>query len=189
MAPSTCRLIQGVEQQFYINHVAHYKLISGLLDLLSEDGRVVIVSSDLHKHVSMEDIAFNNLDCSKKYDPLKSYVLSKFANVTYARILAKEFRGTQRKAIAVHPGLIPTNIVRYQNVLIRSALSFFGKIFFKTIEQGAATQCFAAVHPNAAAPNTGYMEDCKETKTHPEVNNFGVQDRLMTITKEIASRG
>jgi hypothetical protein len=36
----------------------------------------------------------------------------------------------------------------------------------KTIPQGAATQVFAVLHPDASAPTTMYLMDCHEEKTH-----------------------
>ena len=188
MTPKSCELIHGVEQQFYINHISHYVLIQGLLDLLTETGRVVIVSSDLHKNCPRGGIDYKKLNCKEKYDPLESYAISKFANVAYARYLSRQFEGSQRRSIALHPGVIYTNLLRYQNVFVRSIASIFGRYLFKSIEQGAATQCYAAVHPLANAAVTGYMENCKETTAHPDVNSKRIQERLMEESEKIAGR-
>ena len=44
----------GVELQLLTNHVGHFLLVTGLLDALAEDGRVVVVSSDAHRRAPAE---------------------------------------------------------------------------------------------------------------------------------------
>lgn len=181
-------LVHGVEKQFFTNHVAHFMLITRLLDLLDENGRVVLVSSDLHKNAP--GIDFTNLDGSNHYDPIEFYNISKLANVLFAKSLSRKFssEGTHQKAFAVHSGLIPTNILRYQNMLVQKLFPILAKFFFKNVSQGAATQCFAAVHPKASAPRTSYLVDCKESEPHPCARDINLQDRLWEETEKIIRR-
>jgi WW domain-containing oxidoreductase len=189
MAPPNCDLLYGVEQQFYVNHVAHYILIEGLLERLTDTGRVVIISSDLHKQVPKGGIDYVQLqDCSSGYDPIKSYAVSKFANVAYARALSRQFAGSQRRAVALHPGVIYTNLLRYQNIVLRTMASAIGRLFLKSVEQGASTPCYAAVHPEASATNTCYMENCREALAHPDTASRKIQERLLEESALIAIR-
>jgi len=188
MAPPTCELVHGIEKQFFVNHIAHFILITNLLDVLTDTGRVVIIASDLHKTAPRGGgLDLDSLQCTKTYDPLRSYAVSKFANVTFARCLARRFEGTERKAFAVHPGIIRTNLLRHQNVFLRTTFKVFGRFLFKSTEQGAATPCFAAAHPDASAPTTGYLIDFKEAAIHPEANSEVVQDRLWELSQDIAT--
>lgn len=50
-------------------------------------------------------IEFDNLDGSKSYNPLTAYGTSKLANVLFAQSLAERFKGTQRMALSLHPGI------------------------------------------------------------------------------------
>ena len=162
MALPKCELVHGLEKQFFVNHVGHFMLITELLDRLTKDGRVVLVSSDLHKNAPRSrGVDFDILHCNKKYEPLQSYTISKFANVTFAKTLARKFQHTDRKAFAVHPGVIPTNLLRHQNVALRAMFSFFGRFLFRNVGQGASSQVFAVCHPDASAPNTSYLVDCR----------------------------
>lgn len=52
----------GYELQFFTNHIGHFILVTGLLDRLSASGRVVMLSSDLHKMAPKVGIEFDNLD-------------------------------------------------------------------------------------------------------------------------------
>ena len=38
----------GYELQFFTNHIGHFMLVTGLIDSLTEDGRVVMLSSGAH---------------------------------------------------------------------------------------------------------------------------------------------
>src|SRR3954451_393540 len=55
----------GIELQFFTNHIGHFLLITGLLDRLTPDGRVVMLSSTAHQMAPKGGIAFDNLDGAK----------------------------------------------------------------------------------------------------------------------------
>ena len=106
-------LAHGYELQFFTNHVGHFILVNGLLEQLSATGRVVMVSSAAHNQAPKGGIEFDNLDGSKGYGAWRQYGQSKFANILFAKELARRFVGTQRTANAVHPGIIKTNLARH----------------------------------------------------------------------------
>jgi WW domain-containing oxidoreductase len=115
MALPELERVYGYEKQFFVNYVGHYILVMGLLDELADNGRVVMVSSDAHKYAPPGGIEFDNLEGDKGYNPWRAYGQSKLANILFARELARQFelQGTHRKALAVHPGSIETNLTRY----------------------------------------------------------------------------
>lgn len=51
----------GVELQFMTNHVGHFMFATGLLDSLSAEGRVVVVSSGAHHMAPEAGIEFDDL--------------------------------------------------------------------------------------------------------------------------------
>src|SRR4051812_5018558 len=108
----------GCEKQFFTNHIGHFILVTGLLDQLTETGRVVMLSSAMHARAPKAGIDFDNLDGSKWYDGWKNYAQSKFANVLFAKELARRLGGTKKTANAVHPGVIATNLGRHMNRLV-----------------------------------------------------------------------
>ena len=102
----------GYELQFFNNHVGHFILVTQLLDRLTEDARVVVVSSGAHRAAPKGGIEFDNLSGARGYRPSRAYGQSKLANLLFAKELARRFDGTARTANAVHPGVIHTNLGR-----------------------------------------------------------------------------
>ena len=56
----------GYELQFFTNHIGHFILVNGLLDELTEEGRVVMLSSAAHMNAPKEGIDFDNLAGDRK---------------------------------------------------------------------------------------------------------------------------
>ena len=93
MALPKLEQVAGIERQFFTNHIGHFILVSGLLDNLATDGRVVMLSSALHASAPPEGIAFDNLSGERGYKPWTAYGQSKFANLLFAKELARRFAG------------------------------------------------------------------------------------------------
>lgn len=185
MALPKLELCHGVERQFFTNHIGHFMLVDGLLDILAPDGRVVAVSSAAHQMAPKGGIDFAGLDGSKGYSAWRAYGQSKLANLLMIRELARRFEGSDRHAFAVHPGVIRTNLGRHMNAFERGSLSVMNPLFCKTQQQGAATQCWAAVHPGAADFNGAYMADCNVAKSSRHGRDAGLAARLWTESERI----
>ncbi len=159
MALPEVRRAHGVELQLFTNHVGHFLLITPLLDLLAPDGRVVMLSSAAHFRAWPEGVRLDDLGCEREYTPWAAYGQSKLANLLFARELAKRLPAGQT-ANAVHPGVIATNLTRHLNPLYRFLWTYVAPpLFLKSIEEGAATQCWAAVHPDAGKLRGEYLAD------------------------------
>lgn len=176
-----------VELQLFTNHFGHFQLVTGLLDRLSATGRVVMVSSSAHKGAPREGIRFDDLAYENGYSPWKAYGQSKLANILFARSLAKRFEGSGRVAVATHPGVIATNLGRHMGALVRVVFGAIGSLFLKTVEQGAATQCYAAVHPDAAAHNGDYLADCNPAPSTAAAKDEQMADRLWQVSNGLLS--
>ncbi|MEO8800827.1 MAG: SDR family NAD(P)-dependent oxidoreductase, partial [Polyangiaceae bacterium] len=149
MAPPKLELVHGYELQFFTNHIGHFILVTGLLDVLASDARVVSLSSAGHNLAPKEGIDFDNLDGAKSYSPWTAYGRSKLANILFAKELARKFEGTSKTANAVHPGVISTNLARHSK-LAAFGYALGGPIALKNVAQGAATETLVAVSPKAA---------------------------------------
>ena len=185
MAPPNLRQSHGFELQFFVNHIGHFTLVAELMDMLAVDGRVVVVSSDLHNIAPNEGIQFDNLSGEDGYHGWKAYGQSKLANLLFARELARRFEGTQRTANAVHPGVIDTNLDRHMNPFIRAGLKLAGPFTLKTVPQGAATATYAAVHPHAGRQNGEYLVDCNVGESSEKGRDEELARRLWVRTEEI----
>ena len=192
MALPTLELIHGYEKQFFTNHIGHFILVTGLLDSLTPDARVVMLSSALHASAPPEGIAFGNLDGAKGYKSWTAYGQSKFANLLFAKELARRFAGTARTANAVHPGVIfDTNLTRSSGIpnLVKPIVAGLGNLtVLKTIAQGAATQCYVASHPAAKAVTGKYFADCNIARSRADGDDAALAKRLWDASEAIAAK-
>ncbi len=164
----------GIELQFFTNHLGHFVLVTGLLETLTPTGRVVMLSSGAH-FLAKRGLELDNLSGEDDYDAWRMYGRSKLANVLFARELARRFEadGSKRTANAVHPGVIRTNLARH----VPDVEGLFARIErLKTVEQGAATQCFVATNPELAAVTGAYFSDCAQA----DVLDHALDDSLAT---------
>ena len=187
MALPKLNVQHGYELQFFTNHVGHFILVTSLLDQLADDGRVVMVSSAAHNGAPSAGIQFDNLDCKRGYNPWANYGQSKLANLLFANQLAKRFAGTAKTANSLHPGVIHTNLTRSMNPLARVGLSIGAPLVLKSIPEGAATQCYLAVHPDVAGVSGKYFADCNESRTSAHGRDEAMAEELWDVSEKIVA--
>lgn len=178
----------GYELQFFTNHIGHFLLVTGLVEQLTELGRVVMLSSAAHFRAPAGAIQFDNLDGAKGYSPWGNYGQSKIANLLFAKALAKRFEGTQKTANAVHPGVIHTNLTRHMNPVADFFFGLMGPLALKSIPQGAATQVYVATHPSLAGVSGHYFADCNVAKARADGLDEAIAERLWVASEAIAAK-
>ena len=105
----------GFEKQIGVNHFGHFYLTQLLQKKIQESpntaGRIVVLSSSAHNFGSVqpEDLHYTK---GRKYISWQAYGQSKLANLLHAKALADRLKGTDVTAVAVHPGVIKTNLWR-----------------------------------------------------------------------------
>ncbi|HEY9724098.1 MAG TPA: SDR family NAD(P)-dependent oxidoreductase [Oscillatoriaceae cyanobacterium] len=177
----------GYELQFFTNHIGHFLLVTGLLDARAERGRVVMLSSEAHTMAPKEGIQFDNLSGARGYSPWGAYGQSKFANLLFAKELGRRLAGTEKTANAVHPGVIATNLGRSMGAGPRLAMAIAGPLFLKSIPQGAATQCYVAVHPDAATRRGAYFASSNVARCRPDADDAALAARLWEESERIVA--
>ncbi len=175
----------GYELQFFNNHVGHFILVTQLLDRLTEDARVVIVSSAAHGSAPKAGIEFANLSGARGYRPSRAYGQSKLANLLFAKELARRFDATARTANAVHPGVINTNLGRSLPRIAQTGLAIVSPLALKSVAQGAATQCYVATQPDPAASGE-YFVDCNIARSSALSRDPDLARRLWDESERIA---
>jgi NAD(P)-dependent dehydrogenase (short-subunit alcohol dehydrogenase family) len=183
MACPETRVGPGWEAQFATNHLGHYALVNRLWPAIEPGGaRVVSVSSTGH-HLS--GIRWDDVHWRHGYDKWEAYGQAKTANVLFAVHLDKLGRESGVRAFALHPGGILTPLQRHlpkQEMVERGWIDENGTLLhpeaFKTPEQGAATQVWAATSPQLAGMGGVYCEDCDIAEPAPadEEIRIGVMD-------------
>lgn len=111
MAVPLARTAQGVEMQMGTNHLGHFVLTALLWPKLSGGGRVVTVSSTMHKTgrvALLDDPAWER----RPYSEWQAYGQSKLANLLFTLELDRRIRaaGLTTRALAAHPGYAATEL-------------------------------------------------------------------------------
>ncbi|MFC5267298.1 SDR family NAD(P)-dependent oxidoreductase [Kribbella qitaiheensis] len=197
MACPETRVGPGWEAQFATNHLGHFALVNRLWPAIVDGGaRVVSVSSSGHRR---SDIRWDDLQFSQGYDKWTAYGQAKTANALFAVQLDALGKDAGVRAFTLHPGGILTPLQRH---LPREEMVAFGWIDeqgnplnpgFKTPEQGAATQVWAATSPQLEGEGGVFLEDCEvaelSTDDAPGVRPYAVDPasaaRLWTVSAEL----
>jgi NAD(P)-dependent dehydrogenase (short-subunit alcohol dehydrogenase family) len=179
------RTAQGWEYQFAANHLGHFALVNRLMPLL-EGARVVSVSSNGH---GITPIRWHDPHFEQGYDRWEGYGQSKTANVLFAVELDRLAAASGLRAFAVHPGGILTPLQRHipiEEQRERGWIDEHGNppARFKSTEQGAATQTWAAASPQLDGMGGLYLEDCEVA----EVTEEGGGVRAYAIDPDEAQR-
>jgi len=164
MACPETRVGDGWEAQFATNHLGHFAMVNRLWPLIAPGGgRVVAVSSGGHRRsgIRWDDIQFEH-----GYDKWTAYGQSKTADVLFAVQLDALGQEAGVRAFAIHPGGILTPLQRHLTTAEMRERGWIDEdgnqigAGFKTPEQGAATQVWAATSPQLAGMGGVYCEDC-----------------------------
>ncbi|MFC7865673.1 SDR family NAD(P)-dependent oxidoreductase [Streptomyces murinus] len=200
MACPETRVGDGWEAQFATNHLGHFALVNRLWPAIAPGGaRVVSVSSRGHHAAG---IRWDDIHWRQGYDKWEAYGQAKTANVLFAVQLDKLGRDAGVRAFALHPGGILTPLQRHlaqEEMVERGWIDEDGNLLhpevFKTPQQGAATQVWAATSPQLDGLGGLYLEDCDIAEPAPDTDaREGVKDwaidpeqaaRLWTLSAEL----
>lgn len=165
MACPETRVGPGWEAQFATNHLGHFALVNRLWPAIEPGGARVVSVSSLGHHFS--GIRWDDIHWQRGYDKWEAYGQAKTANVLFAVHLDRLGRDAGVRAFSLHPGVILTQLARHiplAEQIERGWRDAEGNALdpegFKTPEQGAATQVWAATSPQLAGLGGVYCEDC-----------------------------
>ncbi|GMP70287.1 hypothetical protein CsSME_00029203 [Camellia sinensis var. sinensis] len=178
--------IDKIELQFATNHIGHFLLTNLLLETMKEtvhttskEGRIVNVSSRRHQFSYPEGIRFDKINDQSGYNQLSAYGQSKLANVLHANELARHLKDDRVEITAnsLHPGAIATNLFRH-HILFSGLIGVLGKYVIKNVQQGAATTCYVALHPQVKGMTGKYFADCNLAEANSQANNTEMAKKL-----------
>jgi hypothetical protein len=145
--------------------------------------------------VDFDDIQFER----RPYDKWKAYGQSKSANALFSVELDGRGEPLGIRAFAVHPGRIPsTRLTRSMapSELVAQPLLRSGTVYVKNVQEGAATQVWAAVSPQLAGRGGVYCADCdisplvhQDSPLANSVRDYavdpGAASRLWTLSEQM----
>ncbi|MFE3519916.1 SDR family NAD(P)-dependent oxidoreductase [Streptomyces sp. NPDC059166] len=198
MACPETRIGPGWEAQFATNHLGHFALVNRLRPAVARGGaRVIAVSSGAH---GITGIRWDDVHFERGYDRWEAYGQAKTANVLFAVQLDALGRGAGVRAFALHPGSVLTPLQRHlpKSEMVEAGwIDERGKLAdptFKTPEQGAATQVWAATSARLAGMGGVYCEDCdiaepagggSEGGVHPHATDPAEAARLWALSADL----
>jgi len=187
MALPELQQVNGIERQFFVNHLGHFAFATGLIGQVraARQGRIVMLSSSGHQWAPETGIEFDNLSGERDYDPNRMYGQSKLANGLFAFELARRLAGTGVTANAVHPGVIMTNLGRHFAQWKQTAARLIGWTFMKSIEAGSATQCYVATNPALTDVSGYYFADCNPLLPTSQMQDAALAARLWDVSEEL----
>ncbi len=184
----------GFELQFGTNHLGHFALTGLLLDrLLGVQGsRVVTVASMAHN--IQAGIHFDDLQWDRSYNRVAAYGQSKLANLMFTYELDRRLlaNAAQTIAVAAHPGISNTELMRY---VPGSGLPGFHRLAGLVTNSppvGALATLRAATDPVVRGGQYYGPSGFRELVGHPKVvqssrksHDVVVQQRLWTVSEEL----
>ncbi|XP_055379177.1 retinol dehydrogenase 14 [Condylostylus longicornis] len=153
--------VDGIELTMATNHYGPFLLTHLLIDKIkaSTPARIVIVASELYRLASVN---VNKLNPVGSFPAAYLYYVSKYANIYFARELARRLDGTGVTVNSLHPGMIDSGIWRNVPFPLNYPMMAITKGFFKTTKQGAQTTLHVATDPELENVSGKYYMDCKE---------------------------
>jgi NAD(P)-dependent dehydrogenase (short-subunit alcohol dehydrogenase family) len=148
---------QGFELAFGINHLGHFLFVTELLDLLraAAPSRVVVVSSESHQAAEGLDVAALRRP-TRSITGMREYERSKLANVVFAQELARRVPADEVAVLALHPGVIASDIWRRIPWPVRPLMT----ARMRSTEDGAQTSLWCATTAELEGQSGGYYTDC-----------------------------
>jgi retinol dehydrogenase 12 len=130
----------GFEKSFITNHLGHFVLTNGLMDLVdsSNDGRIINVASEAYKWGKYETM-FTKNDINMKLQ--LSYGNGKLANILFTKALITRLKNAT--TYCLHPGIVNTNFGSDYTGLYKLLITLMKPIMISP-EQGAATSVYLA---------------------------------------------
>jgi NAD(P)-dependent dehydrogenase (short-subunit alcohol dehydrogenase family) len=180
MATPSGKTVDGFETQFGTNHLGHFALIDRIAPLLTEGGRLVVLSSQAHRvaDVDLDDPNFEQ----RAYDPFVAYGRSKTANALFAVEFDRRHRARGIRAVSVMPGNSLTDLARhFSQEELQGLLATVGKARaaaglppaeLKDVSQAAATSVWAAAVADTDEIGGKYLEDVAVAKVDDTPNPF-----------------
>ena len=195
MYPPKQNTADGFELQFGTNHLGHFALTGLLLkNLLGVDGsRVVAVASIAHNIRAKIDFADLQWE-TRRYDRVASYGQSKLANLMFTYDQQRRLAAAKATTIAVaaHPGVAATELVRHVPGAGLPGVSWLSGRLLNTSELGALPTLRAATDPAVRGGQYYGPDGFRELRGYPKLvtsnaqsHDTAAQERLWTVSEEL----
>ncbi len=178
--------IDGYEESFAVNHLAHFLLTRELQPLLiaGAPSRVVNVSSTMHfrlPSVNWDDPMFER----DWPGGLRAYSQSKLANVIFSNELARRWASIGVSSNSLNPGNVRSRITRNNRLLNLLHMSPLARLIVMSEQDGAKASLHVATAPELEGVSGRYFEKQKEVRPNPAANDVDAGRRLWELSERL----
>ena len=175
---------------FSVNYLSHYLLTRLLFNTLlaAPRARIINVSSIAHKNVRMD---FEDLSSIKSYRIMKVYGKTKLAQLLFTKYLSEKVDVNRITINAMHPGIIPTNLISKNGILGKS-LTTLWKLIGTSPKDGAETIVYLANSDTVKNISGEYFVKCKPVELDPHAKDqvsaqmlWDKSAEMCTLSKEL----
>lgn len=175
--------IDGIEMTFAVNHLGHFLLTTGLIDLLKagKEARVIHVSSEAHR---MAKFSIDQLVRPDKFNNWVTYGNSKLANILFSNELARRLEPFKISSNSLHPGLVATGFGSGSSGFSKIML-WLARPFSKTPAEGAQTTLYLASSPEVR-PTTGrYFKNSRPATPSKDAQSTFLANQLWELSENL----
>lgn len=182
----------SIERTIAVNHLAPFLLTNRLRPVMAETGRIVTVSSAVHRREDLDlDRGVDAFRTVADYDGLAAYSRSKLANILFTRELSRRLSGPT--ANCLHPGFVPGSALwREAPLPVRVAVDIADRLprvvsrwFAETPTTAAETPVFLAVAPEAVDVTGAYYVDCNRATPSRTARDDALAERLWEVSARL----
>ena len=193
MMPPREETADGFESQFGVNHLGTFALTGLLLEKLSQgqEPRIVITASMAHRSGRID---FDDINAEKSYGRWGRYAVSKLANLLHMYELDRRLRaaGSPVVAVACHPGVADTELVRNFPDFMVSLFRPVSSLFMNSAAQGAWPTLAAAAGEGVGggeyfgpSRNGEWVGPAREVQPRGTAKRIGPAKKLWEISEEM----
>jgi NAD(P)-dependent dehydrogenase (short-subunit alcohol dehydrogenase family) len=176
---------EGIEQVFYVNHLASFLLTRLLLPRLksSAPSRIIQVNSQGHRFGGLD---LNDLNWDqRRYKGLQGYGASKVAQLLTVWELAEMLEGTSVTINAMHPGEVRTNIGMNNGLLYRFYKRYFLWWFLKDPKISGEAIYYLAAAPEMAEVSGRFFNQTIDEKPAAHALDRSLGKRVWQISEAL----
>ena len=170
--------VDGIEETFQINLLAPMLITEKLHKLLPKDGsaKILYTASALHQGT----IHFNDLEYRKNFSSFKAYRHAKLGVILMTRLQAQQDAFSTIKVVAIHPGMIRTELGRQAGWLSRMIFYLMGS----SLEKGARTHLHLLNAATEDLVSGEYYANSRVKKITPESYDLDMAKHLSACIKD-----
>jgi NAD(P)-dependent dehydrogenase (short-subunit alcohol dehydrogenase family) len=170
--------IDGFEKMFATNHLGPFLLTYLLLDRLLASGSARIINITAP---STTELHFDDLQGEKKFNSLNAFGATKMANLLSTFELARRMENTRVTVNAIHPGLVPSSIMKEAFAPIR----FLTWLFSSSPKRVAEEIVKVATAPEFENTTGKFLHRGREVEPPAYALNPAIQLKLWEMSEKL----